>query len=236
MPNERKSPQQKKQLEYARDHFSGGFNSARDFHKGWRRKKARVNRQYRRKSDELLASVKPGLDAGDAEVVSEDITAPRFQKSVSRKRLKKIGVITMGERVKCRLQRRDEAVKRRVLEREYYDHAAAQAVKTLESMSDEKLLAVVNRMQLLLKGNVEELTRVLCSRDPLDQALRFLRAVNIGSARELDALRRNPELCWDFRKWIQKPDRIMAKAKRAQEKNQQEKEAARQRRKEFRKG
>lgn len=88
MGNKRKSPQEKKQLEFTRDHFSGGYNSARGFSKGWRRKKARVNREYQRKSDELLAPIKPGLEADDAEMISGELTTAHFQKSVSRKRLR----------------------------------------------------------------------------------------------------------------------------------------------------
>lgn len=179
--------------------------------------------------------MKPGLGAGEAESVSEDMTAPRFQKSVSRKRLNKIGVIPMGEKVKRRLQRRAESVGRRVQEHQHNDREAAQALKKLESLTADNMPAVVNRMELLLKGNVEELIRVACSGDPLDQALRFLRAVNIGSSRELEALRRNPKLCQRFRRWIQKADGIIAKTKRAQERKQQEKETARQRSKKFRK-
>lgn len=235
MAKERKSPQRKKQLEYVKDHFSGGFNSARGFRKGWRRKKTRLNREYRRKSDELLASVKSGLDVGDAESVSENLTGTRLQKSVSRKSLSKIGVISMGEKVKRRLQRRTKTEGRRVHEHQRYDRQAAQALKTLQSLTADNMPALANRMELLLKGNVEELTRVSRSSDPLDQALQFVRAVNIGSGRELDALQRNPELCQDFRKWIQKSDRIMAKAKRAEERKQREKEAARLRIKRYRK-
>jgi hypothetical protein len=235
MPKERKSPQQKKQLEYTRDHLSGGFNSARGFRKGWRRKKARVNREYRRKSDELLAPVKPGLAAEDAEAVSENLTSSHLQKSVSRQRLNKIGVIGMGEGVKRRLQRRAETVGRRVQEHQHYDREAAHALKNLQSLPADNMPAIVNRMGLLMKGNVEELRRVMFSRDPIDQALSFLRAVIIGSARELNALQRNPELCQGFRRWIRKADRIIAKTKRAQERKQQEKDAARRRTKTFRK-
>src|SRR5579872_1362014 len=115
MKKERKSPRKKKELEYARDHFAGGFNSsAHGFAKSWGRKKARVNREYRRKSDELLAPVKPGLEAEDVELISTELTTAQLQKSVTRQRLRKLGVVSMGERVKKRLQRRAEAVGRNV--------------------------------------------------------------------------------------------------------------------------
>ena len=193
-----------------------------------------MNREYRRKSNELLTPVKPGLGAGDVETVSEEMTTTLFQKSVSRKRLNKIGVVSMGEKVQSRLQRREEAAGRKMRQHEYYDHAAAEAVNTLQQLGNRKLLAVVNRFELILQGNGQELGRLMFCCDPIDQALRFLHAVNVGSGRELDALQRNPELCQDFRRWIQKADRIIAKTRRTRERKRQEKEAARQRRKRFR--
>ena len=49
----RKSPQEKKELEYTKDHFTFGWNSSRAFPKTWKRKKTNLNREYRRKSGEL---------------------------------------------------------------------------------------------------------------------------------------------------------------------------------------
>jgi len=230
MSKERKSPQQKKELEYTKDHFAGGFNSsAHGFAKGWRRKKAHVNREYRRKSDELLASLKPGLQAQDAETISDELTPTHLQKSVTRKRLHKIGVITMGERVKNRLQRRAEAVGRKVQQHQHFDDAATKAVRTLNHLSGEALVQVVNRAELLRKRNGDELKRVRESKDPVDQALYFLYAVSMGSGRELDALGRNPKLNRELGIWIRKANRLMAKEQRVQERKRQEKETARQR-------
>ena len=106
MAKERKSPQQKKELEQTKDHFTPGWQSSRLFPKTWKRKKTRVNREYRRKSEELLAPAKPGIAADDLELIADDLTAARFQKSVSRTRLHKIGTITVGEKVKRKLERR----------------------------------------------------------------------------------------------------------------------------------
>lgn len=230
MGKERKSPQQKKELAYAKDHFAGGYNSsAHGLAKGWRRKKAQVHRQYRRKSDELLAPVKPGLGAGDVELISGELTPGHLQKSVTRKRLHKIGVITMGERVKKRLQRRSEAAGRKVQQHQHFDQAAAAAVRTLNYLSGEGLVQVVNRAEQLRKRNGDELKRVRNSKGPVDQALSFLFAVSVGSSRELDALRRNPALNRDLGSWIQKAHRIMAKEQRKQERKRNEKETVRQR-------
>jgi hypothetical protein len=230
MSKERKSPRQKKELEYTRDHFTGGFNSAvRGFSKGWQRKKAHVNRKLRRKSGELMAPAKLGLEAQDVEIISSELTAAHLQKSATRKRLHKIGTVTMGERVKKRLQRLADAVGRKVQQRQHLDHAAAEAVRTLNRLSGERLVRVVYRGESLRKRNGDELKRVRNSKDPVDQALNFLYAVSIGSGRELDALRRNPKVNRELASWIQKANRIMAKERRAQERKLTQKETAQRR-------
>jgi hypothetical protein len=236
MSKDRKSPQQKKVLEYTRDHFAGGFNSsAHGLAKGWRRKKAQVNREYRRKSDELLAPVKPGLEAQDVELISAELTTEQLQKSVTRKRLHKVGVVSMGERVKQRLERRVDHAGSGAQQRQHYDRVAAEAVRTLNRLDSEELADVVNRAELVRKGNVDELKRVWNSSAAMDRALNFLRAVSQGSGRELDALRRNPDVNRDLGIWIQKANRILAKAQRSQERKLKEKAAARQRMKIVRK-
>jgi hypothetical protein len=112
MPKEPKSPQRKKELEYERDHFTFGWNSSRRFPKTWKRKKAQINRESRRKSQELLVGIKPGTEAGALEGIADDLTAARLQKSVSRKRLHKTGTVSVGEKVRRKLEWRRDAVGR----------------------------------------------------------------------------------------------------------------------------
>lgn len=130
MASERKSPQQKKQLEYTKDHFTFGQHSSRMFPTIWKRKKTRANREYRRKSEELLAQAKPGIPVDDVELLADDLTAARFQKSVIRKRLHKTGTVTVGEKVKRKLERREETAGRKVQRHQHYDHAATSAINT----------------------------------------------------------------------------------------------------------
>ena len=159
---ERKSPQQKKELEYTRDHFTFGWNSSRMFPKAWKLKKARVNRQYRRKSELLLAPTKAGIAADDVELGADDLTAARFQKSVVRKGLHKTGTVTLGEKVQQKLKRRREAVGRNVQRHQHYDRAATSAIKTLHSLDSERFADVVRQADLLCGArNADELKRVL---------------------------------------------------------------------------
>jgi len=228
MAKERKSPQEKKELEYTRDHFTGGWHSSRMFPRTWRRKKARANRQYRRRSEELLAPAKPGMAADDMDSIAEDLTAARFQKSVGRKRLHKVGTVTVGEKVKRKLERREEAIGRNVRRHAQYDRAAAEAVGTLSSLGDENLVSVVHRADLLCsRRNADELKRVLQSEARVDRALHFLYLISAGSAFEADALRRNPELDKSLSAWLGKARRILAKGVRKEQRRRDEKEAVR---------
>ena len=81
MTKARQSPQEKKPLEPNKDHFTGGFNSTHSFHKNCKQKKRHANREYRRKSEQLLSQAKPDIAADDVPQIADDLTAARFQKS-----------------------------------------------------------------------------------------------------------------------------------------------------------
>jgi len=229
MAKERKSPQQKKELQQTKDHFTPGWNSSRMFPKTWKRKKTRVNRGYRRKSEEILAPAKPGIAADDVESIADDLTAARFQKSVSRKRLQKIGTITVGEKVKRKLERRKEAVGRNVRWHQKDEHAATSALQTLGSLGGQKLVDVVRQAEVLCaERNADELKRVFLSNDPVDEALQFLYRLTSGSAFENDVLRRNSELGKALDTWMAKARRILERDKRAEQKKLDQKQAARE--------
>ena len=145
------------------------------FPKTWRLKKTRVNRENRRKSEQLLARTKSGIPAdvrdvalkgasppvtctlsrdinglrGDVELVADDFTAARFR-SVVRKRLSKTGTVTVGEKVKRKLERRQDAVGRNVQRRQHYDGAATSAISTLRLLDGEKLAEVDRLIRLAL--------------------------------------------------------------------------------------
>ena len=225
MAKERKSPQEKKHLEYTKDHFTFGWHSSRMFPKTWRLKKTRVNREYRRRSEQLLARTKSGIPADNVELVADDFTAARFR-SVVRKRLRKTGTVTVGEKVKRKLERRQDAVGRNVQRRQHYDGAATSAISTLRSLDGEKLAEVVRHADLLCGArNAEELKRVLQSSDPIDRALHFLYRIASGSAFELDALRRKPELVRELATWMERANRILNRDKRAVERKVDQKRA-----------
>jgi len=194
MARQRKSPQQKKEMEYTKDHFT--FASSSKFPKVWKRKKALVNREFRRKSDELLTQAKPGIAADDVELLGDDLTAARFQKSVARKRLLK-----WTRSASARAGRKVRLI-------QHHDQAAASAISRRGSLRGEELVAVVMRADLLsLRGGAQ-------SKGTIDHALHFIYCVAIlGSAQDTDALHRN--LAKALGIWIEKAMRILTRDKRA---------------------
>jgi hypothetical protein len=222
MAKERKTPQEKKSLEYTRDHFTFAEHSS--FPKMWKRKKTHANREYRRKSGELLVQAKPGMGADDVALIADDLTAALFQKSVVRKPLRKTGTVTVGEKVERKLMKREQSVGRRARSHEPYDLAADSAIRTLTSIKGENLVDVVRRACVLCGGgNPEEWVRLQQSSDPLDQALHFLQQLSYGSAYEIDAVRRNEELRASLAAWVTKANRILARDRRAIEKKNDQK-------------
>ena len=100
------SPQEKKRLRYAKDFFNVA-EYPHAFRVGWPRKKARMNRKFRRGVHELLR---------EARYVSEEtmneaddyqpITRKYIEKSIPRERPRKWGVITLREKVDGTLEDR----------------------------------------------------------------------------------------------------------------------------------
>lgn len=212
MSRNRKSPPEKKALEYQKDHFTFGWDSSRFFPKTWRRKKKIANRQYRRKSEAILAQNKVGGTAADVELLADDLTATRFQKSVSRKRLYKTGTVTLDEKIKRKLERRTLAQNRRSGRRGGYDQEATNAIRLLTSLEGKALEAAVLQADFVCSKPVEGLKRILPAKTPLDLALYFLYLVAAGSVFEIDALKRNPSLDMALAEWLRKANRILAHA------------------------
>ena len=220
MTDERKSPQKKKDLEYSKDHFT--FSEyPHAFRRNWKRKKARVNRQYRRKSDELLAQTKPGISANESELIAGDLTAAHLQKSVLRVRLRKSGTVTVGEKIKLKLERRRALIGRNTKKHAHYDELAREAVRVLNSLDGRQILELCMRARQL-GGDLKELRRVARSFNPIDRAVNFLWHLSLGSAPEQEALRRNQMLCEAYNALMERASRIIAQKKRATEEKVEE--------------
>jgi hypothetical protein len=189
MEKERKSPQQKKELEYGKDHFTFGYDSSRMFPRTWKRKKAHANRVYRRKSDELLVKAKPEISSEDAELIVGDITTAHLKQSVIRKRLQKNSTVTVREKIRINLEDREASIGRAPRNRSRYDKIATDAVATLASLEGEGLIDAARRAGLL-RGTKDHavLRKMEHSDTPIDRALHFVNRVTSHPCDERDAL------------------------------------------------
>ncbi len=152
MAKGRKSPQQKKQFELTKDHYTFGEHSSRAFPKTWKRKKTHVNRQLRRKSDALLAQAKPEMPACEVELIAGDITPARLSKSVFRKRLRKTGTVAVGEKIRIKFEKRNGLAGRRVRARSKDAAIISEALTSLISLEGEALTTFLRRAVKLLHG------------------------------------------------------------------------------------
>jgi hypothetical protein len=185
------------------------------FPKTWKRKKTLANREYRRKSEELLAQAKPGIAADDASSIVDDLTPAHFKKSVVRKPLVKTDTVTVGEKVKLKLARRQQAVGRKVQLRETAHQAATSAIGTLCALEDERLLDFVRRADRLCRvHDSKEFVRLQLSKDPIDRALYFINCLASGMNSPEDTICRDPELRNALAVWFAKAHRIIRRDRR----------------------
>src|SRR6516164_7479046 len=103
--SKKKTPQEKKEAVYEKDHYTFPWASPHGFRKTWKKKKNHVNRVVRRKSKNLLHAVeKSSYEHSSPE--EESLTAELFRKGLSRKKLRKVGVVTLREKVEQKKDRR----------------------------------------------------------------------------------------------------------------------------------
>jgi len=112
--SKKKTPQEKKEAAYEKDHYTFAWKSPRGFRKGWKKKKSHVNRVVRRKSKNLLHQVKRSSyeKLGPEE---ESLTAELFRKGISRKKLRKVGVGNLREKIELKREFRASSFNRKAL-------------------------------------------------------------------------------------------------------------------------
>ena len=107
----RKTPREKKDLEYIKDHvtFAESVHGAR---KTWPRKEARVTRAYRRLVRQRIGSFQARHE--------DDFPDEENPMSVRRQRVRKLGVLPFGEVLRRRKEKRLEGTMHNFLSGSYY--------------------------------------------------------------------------------------------------------------------
>ena len=106
--SKKKTPQEKKEAAYEKDHYTFAWHSPHSFRKGWNKKKKNANRVIRRKSKGLLHAVQNST-CEDLGPEHECLTAELFRKGLSRKRLLKTGVVNLREKIKTKKEYRESS-------------------------------------------------------------------------------------------------------------------------------
>ncbi len=89
--SKKKTPPEKKEAEYEKDHYTFTWLSPRGFRKTWKKKKNYRNRVVRRKSKNLLHEVE-WLSLNELGPVEESFTAELFRKGLTKNKVRKTGV------------------------------------------------------------------------------------------------------------------------------------------------
>ena len=106
--SKKKTPQEKKKAAYEKDHYTFAWNSPHGFRKTWKKKKSRGNRVIRRKSRKLLHEVEK-LAHKELGPDQESLTAELFRKGLSRQKLRKGGVVNLGEKIDRKKEYRESS-------------------------------------------------------------------------------------------------------------------------------
>ena len=100
-----KSPQEKKRLSYAKDHYTRGGESARGWRTSKRIKKANARRRFRRATNALTH----GLDVASA----EESVVPKKKQSIRQPEVHDWGTIRLDDFVASRKRVKDRKVRAR---------------------------------------------------------------------------------------------------------------------------
>lgn len=104
--SKKKTPQEKKEAAYEKNHYAFAWVSPQGFRKTWKKKKNYRNRVVRRKAKNLLHTVQCH-SLGEFGPDEESLTSELFRKGLSQKKLYKDGVVSLREKVEAKKERRE---------------------------------------------------------------------------------------------------------------------------------
>ncbi len=96
----RRTPREKKELAYKRDHYVSAGESRHAFRKNWPKKKAMMNQIHRHRAAEALHALERLADAESILNSPEEVTSTQLKKVDPRKKLRKWGVMSLQKYVK----------------------------------------------------------------------------------------------------------------------------------------
>ena len=135
--SKKKTPPEKKEAEYEKDHYTFAWHSPRGFRKTWKKKKNYRNRVVRRKSKNLLHEVE-GLSLTELGRVEESFTAELFRKGLTKKKVRKTGVVNLREKIQKKKDRRENRGETRRERKERFAAIYTEGIIALERNPDSE--------------------------------------------------------------------------------------------------
>jgi hypothetical protein len=130
-----KTPPEKKQAEYERDHYAFAWHSPHGFRKTWKKKKNYRNRVVRRKSKNLLHEAE-GRSLRELGPNEESFTSERFRKGLSKKTVHKSGIVNLREKIQTKKERSENRGETRKAFKERLAVIYAEGIVALERHPD----------------------------------------------------------------------------------------------------
>lgn len=127
----KKTPDEKKQAEYDKDHFTFAWYSPHGFRKTWKKKKNYKNRVVRRKAKSLLHTVE-GHSLDDLGPEGDSFTSELFRKGLSKKKLRKTGVGNLREKIQTKKDTQESRGGRRRKRKERFSAIYVEGIEALE--------------------------------------------------------------------------------------------------------
>jgi hypothetical protein len=129
--SKKKTPPEKKQAQYEKDHYTFAWHSPRGFRNTWKKKKNYRNRVVRRKAKNLLHGVE-GLSLNELGPTEESFTSELFRKGLSKKKVRKTGVVNLRAKIQAKRDRRENRGETRRERKERFGAIYAEGITALE--------------------------------------------------------------------------------------------------------
>lgn len=185
MAKERKSPQEKKELEYKRDRHEFAWHSDKGLPLARPRRKAGINRKYRHKADTAVRQVVKNDDLGNTSDISNELIA----NGIFRRRLSKVPPPTLKEAIAEKLQRRQQRESRKPTKVEKCYREGTSAIEALERMDALESLKFLD----LLKSYSQHIFKKPSERDPMWSTATWVLYLNQGEQSSRTFLDENPD-------------------------------------------
>ncbi len=212
MARERKSPQEKKELEYKRDRHEFAWHSDKGLRLARPRRKAGINRNYRHKADTVVRQVVKKDDLGNEADVSNELIA----NGIFRKRLWKVRPPTLKEAIAEKLKRRQQRESRKPIKIEKCYREGTSAIEALERMNAVESL----KFLALLKSYSQHLFKKPSERDSMWSTATWVLYLNQGEQSSRTFLDENPDWAQRYKKIMGRLDKLERKQlRREAEKN-----------------